>query len=97
MNYKKLYVNEEGIDYTKFDVLPESAFEKVRGFLLQDGINFFKEHFEKEGDLISLHIIGGGMQVRNFIKFEGEFKGWDQDDLDNLWSDVVLKSIQGSN
>lgn len=94
--YKKLYEHELGIDYALFDALPETAFEKVLEWLRPEGVQYFQSHFDVHGDLVSLHILGGGMQVRNFIKFEGEFKKWDQNALDNLWQDVVLKAIWGS-
>ena len=40
-----------------------------------------------------IHIIGGGMQVRNHLRQSGLCKDWDDHGLDNNWINIVMKAI----
>ena len=58
-----------------------------------NGIEYFTRELLQEGDWIHLHMFGGGMQVRNFLRGTGLCDDWDAHDLDNNWMEVVRKAI----
>lgn len=59
----------------------------------ENGIEYFTQELLKEGTWIHLHTIGGGMQIRNFLRGTGLCDDWDAHDLDNNWMEVVRKAI----
>jgi len=82
--------------------IPEELVEKVRNWLGEDGINFFKNCLEKEGKIAPVLVIGGmphpvhfreGMKVRNFMRFSGLCNNWTDHDFDNNWITVVEKTL----
>jgi hypothetical protein len=81
----------------------EEIVESVKGFLKEDGINFFKEIVKEHGEVDAVFIDGGiphsvhfreGMQVRNHLRRSGLCNDWDSHDLDNNWIEVIERAIK---
>lgn len=73
-----------------FDNLSEQFYTDLKQWLSLEGLKYFTEH---KDNLISLHILGGGMQVRNWMRSYNETKEWDCHSLDNLWIRIIEKVI----
>jgi hypothetical protein len=76
---------------------------KVRNFLGEDGLGFFKEMVEEHGEVSPVFMKGGlphavhfreGMQVRNFLRSIEECDGWTTDDFDDTWATIVEDAIK---
>lgn len=67
--------------------------ESVSNFLQDDGKSYFLKELLAYGSLIHLHVIGGGMQVRNHLRQSNLCEGWSDHDYDNNWINVVMKAI----
>jgi len=76
---------------------------KLKEWLRQDGVNFFKEIKEKYGEVDAVYMDGGiphpvhlreGMQVRNFLRKLPECKNWNDIDFDDNWVAIIEEVIK---
>jgi len=86
-----------------FTRINDKLVRKVREWLGEDGLKFFRGVKEKYGRIDALWMDGilphpvhfrEGMRVRNFMRDTGLCKGWDAHDYDNRWVAVVERAIQ---
>lgn len=80
--------------------------EKVRVWLSEDGIKFFKGIKGDYGNIATAcwmvdsipHPIHfrEGMEVRNFLRSTGLCNDWSAHDFDNQWANVIEKAIEGT-
>lgn len=83
--------------------ITEQLVQKVRDWLREDGIKFFREVKAEHGDLNAVWNESGiphcvhfreGMQVRNFMRETGLCDDWSCHDFDNFWIAVVEAAIE---
>lgn len=72
--------------------LSNELITKVNLWLGVDGIEHFRT-LDADDVLISVHILGGGMAVRNFLRDQPECKDWGDHSFDNNWQEVVRRAI----
>jgi len=98
--------NEPEIDITKVEELPRYFFIMVKVWLTEDGEKFFNGLWKEHGSVspVLTEVVAGqiiphpvhlreGMSVRNFLRGNVECETWDQNDLDNLWQEVVKRAV----
>ena len=92
---------KEYIEKHKHKVTPQVV-EAVRGFIKEDGVNYFKTLYEEHGTVSPVLNAGGiphsvhlneGMQIRNFLRGTKYCKDWNDHDYDNLWAVIIDKLI----
>jgi len=81
--------------------MDEALIEETRRWLGEEGLAFFSKLLEDHGKVDPVLIVGRqiphpvhwreGMQVRNFLR---QHVDWDQEELDNRWTEVVEKCIR---
>jgi len=85
--------------------LPEELLTKLRKWLTPNGIRFFKELKEKYGTILAVYMEGSiphpvhlreGMQIRNWMREQAEFKDFTAHDYDNFWSYLIERAIEGA-
>lgn len=76
---------------------------KLREWLGDEGLSFFKSLKEKYGELNVVYSEGGlphpvhlreGMQIRNFLRQQNECKSWDDIDFDDNWVTIIEEVIK---
>ena len=65
----------------------------VKDFLKPDGRAYFLKELLANDTLDHLHLFGGGMEVRNFLRGTDLCNDWTDCDFDNNWEAVVMKAI----
>ena len=82
--------------------ITEELVDKVRDWLGEEGIDFFKHCLEEHGDISPVYMDGNiphpvhfreGMSVRNFMRSTGLCDDWNDCDLDDNWAKVVEEAI----
>jgi len=88
--------------------IPKCLVDKVKNWLGDDGLAFFKEMKEKHGEYSPVFLIGEGkfsmpyavhfnegMSIRNFMRNTGLCDDWTHNDLDDNWVRVIEMIMDG--